>query len=89
MAEIPTYEYKCKACGTKIELFESIKAKPKRKCPKCKALKLQRLISGGIGIIFKGNGWWRSLAYVNQKSKEEGVGIHGGKPGSLGRGAQD
>lgn len=85
---MPTYEYICNACGAKMEFLESIKSNPRKKCPQCKRRKLQRLISGGAGIIFKGNGWWRSINYINQKAQEEGL-IHGGEPGSLNRGAQD
>jgi len=64
---MPTYEYICKNCGTKIELIQSIKSVPKRKCPKCKKNKLKRLISGGGGVIFKGEGFYRSVDYLKDK----------------------
>ena len=50
---MPTYEYKCQDCGYTFERFQSIKDKPIAKCPKCGG-KVQRLISGGAGVIFKG-----------------------------------
>ncbi len=31
-----------------------------RKCPKCKKMKLVRLIGSGAGIIFKGNGFYET-----------------------------
>lgn len=41
---MPTYDYECDACGHKFELFQSIVADAERKCPKCKRLKLRRLL---------------------------------------------
>ena len=32
---MPTYEYKCGACGKTFELFQSIKAAPVKKCAHC------------------------------------------------------
>lgn len=52
---MPTYEYKCKGCGYTFEKFQSMKDKPITKCPKCDG-NVQRLISGGAGVIFKGSG---------------------------------
>ena len=54
---MPTYEYKCQACGFTFEKFQSIKDKPVKKCPKCDGT-VQRLISGGAGVIFKGSSFY-------------------------------
>ena len=32
----------------------------KKKCPKCKKMKLKRLIGSGAGIIFKGSGFYQT-----------------------------
>ena len=32
---MPTYDYECSGCGHRWELFQSIKAKPQKKCPSC------------------------------------------------------
>ena len=71
----PTYDYFCSACNLKVEIFESIKAKPRKKCPKCGKPKLRRVISKdtGANIIFKGDGFYRSTDYINQKSRENGI----------------
>jgi putative FmdB family regulatory protein len=51
---MPTYEYRCQDCGRTFERFQSMTDRPLKKCPNCKG-RLQRLISGGGGIIFKGS----------------------------------
>ncbi|MBN1509010.1 MAG: zinc ribbon domain-containing protein, partial [Sedimentisphaerales bacterium] len=32
---MPTYAYACEQCGHEMEAFQSITAKPMRKCPVC------------------------------------------------------
>jgi putative FmdB family regulatory protein len=55
---MPTYEYKCSKCGFHFEKFQSIKDAPLKKCPECGKDTLKKLISGGAGLIFKGNGFY-------------------------------
>jgi len=66
---MPTYDYECTSCGHKFEQFQSITAKPLRKCPGCGKLKVRRLIGTGAGVIFKGSGFYctdyRSDSYRN------------------------
>jgi len=57
---MPTYDYRCDACGHELELFQSITESPKRKCPECGKQKLQRVIGTGAGIIFKGSGFYET-----------------------------
>src|SRR5262245_55207764 len=57
---MPTYEYACRACGHEFETMHSMTAPVLRKCPKCGKLKLERLISGGAGVIFKGSGFYET-----------------------------
>lgn len=57
---MPTYEYRCKACGHEFEEFQPISAKPIRKCPKCGKSAVNRLISAGAGIIFRGSGFYET-----------------------------
>ncbi len=54
---MPTYEYRCDACGHVFEEFQSMKDDPLTKCPKCGG-KVQRLIGPGAGLIFKGSGFY-------------------------------
>ena len=57
---MPTYDYVCEDCDYEFELFQSIKARPIRKCPKCGKLSVQRLIGAGAGILFKGSGFYET-----------------------------
>ena len=57
---MPTYDYVCDACGHNFEEFQSMTAKPLKKCPECGKAKLRRLIGTGAGIIFKGGGFYET-----------------------------
>ena len=70
---MPTYDYQCDACDHSFELFHSITAAPKRKCPECGKMKLKRLIGPGAAIMFKGSGFYetdyRSESYKKAAEK--------------------
>ena len=66
---MPTYEYECKKCRHTFEVFQAMSDEPIKKCPKC-GKQVRRLISGGIGVIFKGSGF-----YVTDKDKEGSRGV--------------
>ncbi|MBG79334.1 MAG: FmdB family transcriptional regulator [Phycisphaerae bacterium] len=72
---MPTYEYQCEACGHEFELFQSMSASVKRKCPECSKLKLKRLIGTGSGVLFKGSGFYetdyRSKSYEKDKAADK------------------
>lgn len=57
---MPTYDYRCNNCDHEFELFQSMKESPKRKCPECGQLKLERLIGTGGAVIFKGGGFYET-----------------------------
>jgi putative FmdB family regulatory protein len=72
---MPTYDYVCDVCQHRFELFQSITAAPKRKCPQCGHLKLRRLIGPGAAIMFKGPGFYatdyRSESYKKAAAAEK------------------
>ena len=74
---MPTYDYRCDACGHAFEQFQSIMADPIRKCPKCKKLKVKRLIGTGAGLLFKGSGFYitdyRDQGYKDKAKAEAGA----------------
>ena len=56
---MPTYDYRCNKCEHEFELFHSIKADPHTDCPECgRSGSVERLISAGNGLIFKGSGFY-------------------------------
>lgn len=73
---MPTYDYLCKACGHALELFQSMSEAPRRKCPACGKLALQRQIGMGAGIVFKGSGFYetdyRSESYKKGAAADSG-----------------
>ena len=67
---MPTYEYRCNACGHEFETMHGMTAPVLRKCPKCARLKLERLISGGAGVIFKGSGFYETDYKRNRRGAD-------------------
>ena len=70
---MPTYEYRCPT-GHEFELFQSMSEEPSAECPECGEAS-ERLLSGGAGLIFKGEGFYitdyRSDAYKKAASSEK------------------
>ena len=77
---MPTYEYACTKCGHTFEAVQSMNDKPLSRCPVCKSA-VRRVINGGIGVIFKGSGFYSTdnkkgsvLTSSNGGSKDNGNG---------------
>ncbi len=71
---MPTYEYECTKCGHTFEAFQSMSDKPLSRCPKCKS-SVRRVIHGGLGVIFKGSGFYST-------DNKRGSVLSGGNGGS-------
>ena len=67
---MPTYEYECRACKHAFETMHGMTAPVLRKCPKCGKMRLQRLISGGAGVIFKGSGFYETDYKRNRRGAD-------------------
>ncbi len=71
---MPTYDYECPK-GHRFEVFQRMTDKPVAACPKCKG-RARRVISGGAGFLFKGEGFYitdyRSDDYKKKASAESG-----------------
>ncbi len=65
---MPTYDYRCIKCGKIFEAFQKISDNPLKKCIYCQG-SVERLISAGSGIIFKGKGFYETD--YKRKSKPE------------------
>jgi putative FmdB family regulatory protein len=72
---MPTYVYRCNECGHEFEEYQSIVDKPLDTCPVCKG-KVERIISGGAGFLFKGSGFYitdhRSESYRKSAAADTG-----------------
>jgi putative FmdB family regulatory protein len=81
---MPTYEYRCSACGAEMEIFQSITEATKRKCPECGERKLERKISAGAGFLFRGSGFYqtdyRSDSYRKAEAGEKDGGAKAAEP---------
>jgi putative FmdB family regulatory protein len=73
---MPTYEYECEKCHHQFEQVQKMKDEPLKTCPACGG-KVRRLISGGGGFLFKGNGFYitdhRSASYKSKEREEKGI----------------
>jgi putative FmdB family regulatory protein len=75
---MPTYEYECTGCGKHFDYFQRITEEPKTTCEECGG-KLQKLLSSGAGLIFKGSGF-----YITDYKKSGGGGGESSGGGSKG-----
>ena len=68
---MPTYQYECSACSHSFDVLQSITDSRLKKCPECGKNKLQRLIGAGVGIVFKGSGFYATDYKKKEPSKNE------------------
>ena len=72
--EMPTYEYRCPK-GHEFELFQRMSDPPVAACPQC-GKNAERVLSGGAGLLFKGEGFYitdyRSDSYRKAAEKDKG-----------------
>ena len=53
---LPRYVYECTKCAHTYEKREGWDAKPKQRCPECRAISIR--IPATPAIVFKGSGWY-------------------------------
>ena len=86
---MPTYEYRCTACGTPLEVVQSIHEPSLTDCPSCPDGRLRKVF-GNVGVVFKGSGFYRtdsrgkSSASAPAASKSEAKGSESGSKGAKG-----
>jgi putative FmdB family regulatory protein len=64
---MPTYEYQCAECKKRLEVLQKMSDEPLKTCPHCKKPKLKRGFGGGIGLSFRGSGFY----ITDYKEKKE------------------
>ena len=69
---MPNYDYECDKCGETFEVFQLMTDEKLKKCPgeSC-AGRVKRLIGLGAGLVFKGDGFYRSDSYIMDKAVED------------------
>ena len=75
---MPNYDYECLKCGKRFEVFQSMNDAKLTDCPRAECDgAVKRLLGTGVGIIFKGSGFYqtdyRSSAY-QASAKADGGG---------------
>ena len=56
---MPTYSYRCPACGREYDRLQKMSDPTLVECPDCGAPG-ERQISAGIGFVFKGSGFYET-----------------------------
>ena len=54
---MPTYNYYCRNCDSHFSYFQQMSESSFSKCEECGG-KIERVITGGTGLIFKGSGFY-------------------------------
>ncbi len=74
---MPTYEYRCAACGNEFDQFGRMSDPTVQACPACGA-EAQRKMSAGAGLLFKGSGFYitdyRADSYKKAASADSSAG---------------
>jgi putative FmdB family regulatory protein len=65
---MPTYDYFCEACGHHEEVVQKITAESLKTCPQCSQDSFLRRPSRGIGLVFKGAGFYATDYAPKQSS---------------------
>jgi putative FmdB family regulatory protein len=80
---MPTYEFRCESGHTTDRFFRSIGAAPAViECPEC-GTSAVRQVSGGIGLVFKGSGF-----YITDYGKDGKKPRDSAKPAESGGGSE-
>lgn len=56
---MPIYEYRCQACGHRLEKLQKLSDAPLVDCPACGQPSLTKLVSAA-GFRLKGSGWYET-----------------------------
>ena len=68
---MPTYDYRCRKCGHVFELFHGMRDEGVKRCPRCRG-RAQRVPASGVGLLFKGSGFYIT-DYAKKGASDEGT----------------
>ncbi|MEI8135192.1 MAG: zinc ribbon domain-containing protein [bacterium] len=55
---MPNYDYRCSSCGYAEEISQRMTEAALTTCPNCGKETFSRVITGGAGVLYKGEGWY-------------------------------
>ena len=67
-AAMPTYDYSCRSCGARFEVWQKMSDEPLTTCPTCGG-EIHRIVYP-VGLVFKGSGFYST---DNRKSGSNGA----------------
>jgi putative FmdB family regulatory protein len=68
---MPIFEYECAVCNKRFEELVLPSEEEPSECKFCGSKNVKRLISGGIGIVFKGSGFYITDYGKNKKESSD------------------
>ena len=77
---MPTYQYRCAACGHDLEATQRFSDPSLTECPNCGGQ--LRKVFNAVGVVFKGSGFYRTDSRAGTKN---GSGSDGGDSGGAGK----
>ena len=66
---MPTYEYACSSCDTTHDIVQKMTDPTLTECPACGEPTLRKLFNG-VGVVFKGSGFYRNDSRSSGSSKD-------------------
>jgi putative FmdB family regulatory protein len=77
---MPTYDYVCRACGHRIEVYHGLHAAGPTQCPNCHSHSLRKAIAAPA-VVFKGSGWAKKDRGRGSPTKSTASDASGGDAG--------
>ena len=78
---MPTYEYACSSCDTTHDIVQKMTDPTLTECPVCGEPTLRKVFNG-VGVVFKGSGFYRNDSRSSGSSKDSPSTDSGGSSGS-------
>ena len=69
---MPTYNYYCSNCDSHFSYFQKMSESSLSTCEECGG-KIERIITGGTGLIFKGSGFYLTDYKDGKKTDQDTV----------------
>ena len=66
---MPTYQYRCQACGQHVEVVQSFDDEPLTTCGTCGGT--LRKVFSPVGVVFKGSGFYRTDNRPSRSSRSD------------------